>query len=252
MRRTSYGFVNPSDYTSYFDPSTNAYVYTPRNNNNYRGFVNQTSTAIDNVFDAGWRANRTHTIRPGNGIKGFFKNNFGWNKGSGLKAFGHNVGKWGNVAGGIVQGVQALSGASKLGKTRKGIDTTVDDILTMYAKNPLAVSYLTEDQKNTLRNLKNGAYGKGASFKDYLPNSVGDVLRPMLGAGIGFLTGGIPGALINGIGGHVNEGIINANESQQKKLTDLNALYDVLQQAELEHQMLQRANAQRMMYSHYM
>jgi hypothetical protein len=186
------------------------------------------------------------------GLKGLFnKQNFGWSKGKGLKAFGKNVGKWGNVAGGVMQGISALSNINQLGNAK---DTTADlqnQILNSYNSNPMAGLYMTAEQKKLLRDLKNNGADTSVDLGDFVPNSVGDLVSPLIQGGLGFATGGIPGAIIGGVGGLANAGLENATESQQLRNAELEALLASLEDAEMQYQQLLRSGAQRRFQQFY-
>ena len=198
-------------------------------------------TATDVAGEGIGAAIKAKSVAP---LKGLFnKANYGWSKGSGLKAFGKNVGKAGNIASGVIQGIQAGVGIHNLDKKRDSLDDLTNDIMLSYASNPMAGISLTDEQKRLLRELDKGKYNEKTSFSNYLPNSVGDVLRPFIQSGIGLATGGVPGAIIGGVGGTVNEGLDNANEAQQQKIAELEALLSALQESEMQYKNMMRANA---------
>ena len=186
------------------------------------------------------------------GLKGVFnKQNFGWSKGKGLKAFGKNVGKWGNVAGGAIQGISALSNINQLDSAKSTTEDLQNQILNAYNSNPMAGLYLTADQKSQLRNLKNSGADTSIDFGDILPNDIGDFISPLIQGGLGFATGGIPGAIIGGAGGLINGGLENATEAQQAQNAELEALLASLEDAEMQYQQLLRSGAQRRFQEFY-
>ena len=207
-----------------------------------RGILDRAvDTGMDVAGEGIGAAAKAKSVAP---LKGLFnKANYGWSKGSGLKAFGKNVGKAGNIASGVIQGIQAGVGIHNLDKKRDSLDDLTNDIMLSYASNPMAGISLTDEQKRLLRELDKGKYNEKTSFSNYLPNSVGDVLRPFIQSGIGLATGGVPGAIIGGVGGTVNEGLDNANEAQQQKIAELEALLSALQESEMQYKNMMRANA---------
>ena len=62
-----------------------------------------TDAAFDVGVDKAFSKKGAKTASGNGGLKNFYTNkivpNFGWSKSSGIKAFGKNVGKWGNIAG---------------------------------------------------------------------------------------------------------------------------------------------------------
>jgi hypothetical protein len=186
------------------------------------------------------------------GLKGLFnKQNFGWSKGKGLRAFGKNVGKWGNVAGGVAQGISALNNLNQLDDAK---DTTADlqnQVLNSYNSNPMAGLYMTAEQKKLLRDLKNNGADTSVDLGDFMPDSIGDLVSPLIQGGLGFATGGIPGAIIGGVGGLANSGLKNATEAQQRQNAELEALLASLEDAELQYQQMLRSGAQRRFQQFY-
>ena len=186
------------------------------------------------------------------GLKGLFnKNNFGWSKGSGVKAFGKNVGKWGNIAGGAMQGIQALSNINQLDQVNDAAQDLESQILTSYGSNPNAGLALTADQKKLLRDLKTNGVDTSVGLDDLMPDSLGDLVSPVLQGGLGFLTGGIPGAVIGGVGGLVNTGLSGATEDAQRRNAELEALLNTLEEAEMQHQQMLRSGAQQRALAYY-
>ena len=177
----------------------------------------------------------------GGGLGGWFKNNFGYSKGSGIKAFGQNLGKAGNVAGGLLYGTQALKGMSDLNKQNKTTDDLINDIIISYGNNPIANSYLTSDQKSLLRKAKRGDLKTDITPGDFIPDDIGDFLD--IGKGVLFgIPGGIPGMIIGGVGSAVNSGLTDANNSQVQQNAELEALLASLEDAEMQYQSMKRPN----------
>lgn len=168
--------------------------------------------------------------------------NYGWSKGSGLKMFGKNVGKWGNVAGGVMQGIDALQGIGDYSDTLNSNEDLMSKIQTSAMGNPLLSHYLTTDQLNLLGDIQDGRYSSDASFDDFISGAASGLGGAAVGAGLGFLTGGIPGAVIGGAGSLINSGIDNLSASAGQNTAELQALYQALMDAEMQYKSMKRPN----------
>lgn len=168
--------------------------------------------------------------------------NYGWSKGSGLKAFGKNVGKWGTVAGGVMQGVDALQGIGDYQDTLNANDDLMSKIQVSALGNPLLSSYLTQDQLNLLGDVQDGRYDTDADFGDFLKGAVGGVGNAIVPTLAGFAVGGIPGAVIGGAGSLVNSGIDNLSATSGQNTAELQALYQALQDADAQYRSMKRPN----------
>ena len=164
------------------------------------------------IFGPGYQSGQSEQIPP---LSGGFKDLFGklWNKNSGIA----KVGKIANIGGGVYQGGKALSNLISLNAAGDDLDTLRSDILASAYNNPLSNDYLSADQKKLLRELKSGSYSSktasnalGAGFGGALTS----LPKALINAGLGFVTGGIPGAAIQGIGTLTNAGIQGATSSK--------------------------------------
>lgn len=168
--------------------------------------------------------------------------NYGWSKNSGLKAFGKNVGKWGNIAGGVMQGFDALQGIGDYSDTLNSNEDLMSKIQASAMGNPLLSHYLTSDQLDLLGDVQDGRYSSDAGFDDFMHGAMGGLGGAAVGAGLGFLTGGIPGAVIGGAGSLINSGIDNLSASAGQNTAELQALYQALQDAEMQYKSMKRPN----------
>ena len=184
--------------------------------------------------------------KPGNKLNNLYTTkiapNFGWSKGGGVKAFGKDVGKWGNRIGFAMQGVEALGNLQDLNKTQSTTGDLIGDVLNSANSNPLVSSYLTPDQMSLLRKAKRGDLEPETEFEDFLPNDMSDFGDILKDAGLGLLIGGIPGALIGGIGGAVNSGLSGATEDQAQQNAELEMLLQALEDANMQYQSMKRPN----------
>jgi hypothetical protein len=160
-----------------------------------------------------------------------------WSKAGGIKV--SNIGKMSNIGSGIGQGIQAIGNLKNISDTSSNISDLRGDILTQYSSNPLANYYLTPDQKQMIRQIKRGTYDDGGS-SGILKGIGSGLLGTVANAGIGYLTGGIPGAIIGGVGGLVNSGMQGYNQAQQSKASELEALYQALNEANMQYQSMKR------------
>ena len=147
--------------------------------------------------------------------------------------------------------ISALKGISDYQRNRGDTQDMINKILTSANSNGNWRYDLSQDQLNTLRQLQNGSFDKGADFEasDLLSNIGGTVTGALSGAIMG---GGIPGALLGAAGGLI-KGVSNSvNNRQQLKTSQLQDLYSTLYDSEMRtKQMRGDAANQRFMRSIY-
>jgi len=160
--------------------------------------------------------------------------------GSGLKAFGKNVGGIANIANIGVQGVDALKGISEYSDSKESNEDLMRDIRTSAMGNPLLSSYLTSDQMNLLDKVKRGNYDNSSDIEDFLSGAIGGVGDAAMGALSGGLFGGLPGAIIGGVGGLINSGIDGLTSANSANSAELAALYQALTDAEMQYKAMRR------------
>lgn len=183
-------------------------------------------------------------------LQGFFdknvKPNVGWSAGKGLRLGDMSMGKVANPINALVQTGQALGNVGELADTYDTTNDILSDIINSASSNPIANMYLNADQKNLLNKVKNDSIDDGISFGDFIPDDFQGWLGALAPLVIGGVTGGIPGAVIGGLGGIVNSGLEGANQDQIRQQSELNALLQALQEAEMQQQVAKRQRYQNM------
>ena len=183
--------------------------------------------------------------RTGKSLKDLFQKNINlknvWNKKQGIAPLG--IGKFANIGSGITQGIQGIQNLSNLGQSTSDYNDLQGDILAAYSSNPLASSYLSPDQMRMIRQIRRGNLPENTTATQGAFNEiVGNLGNTLTSAGIGLATGGIPGALIGGIGGLVNSGLSGANKAKQSNISQLDALYQNLLDAQAQYNAMKRPN----------
>lgn len=172
----------------------------------------------------------------------FAPEGFDWTKGSGLKMFGKNVGKGANVVSGVVQGAQALKGISDYSKARQSNEDMLDDIIVSATSNPLLSSYLTSDQMRLVNAIRKGNYDTSSDVGDFFKGIGSGLGNAALSTLSGFVTGGVPGAIIGGVGSLANSGISGLSAGTEEESAELAALYQALMDAEAQYRSMKRPN----------
>lgn len=150
---------------------------------------------------------------------------------------GVSLGKIANIANVAMQLGQAGYGLYQNAGTSEDIQDLIHDIRSLKISNPMYASNLTPDQKELLRSLDSTSE---ADFGDITGGVVSGLPSTLLSTGMGFLAGGIPGAVIAGLGGLANSGISGYNQGQQERMAELMGLYDALQAGYDEWRMMRR------------
>lgn len=203
------------------------------------------ASGLKNAF-AGWK-NKASTL--GNTISDYINPNaYGWTKGSGLKFTNPstgkltNLGKWSNIAGGVMQGVDALGALATYGDLTNDANSLQSNIRIASMGNPLLSSYLTPEQLSLLSSIEDGRYNMSDGYEFSLSSLLGGLTEAVPAALIGGATGGIPGAVIGGVGSLINSGLDSFNASNQNSVNELQALYTALQDANAQYQSMKRPN----------
>ena len=170
----------------------------------------------------------------------------GWNKKSGLSAFGKNIGKYAPLFQAGVSSIQALQGLSDISNANIDYNTLKSDILSEAMSNPLASYDLTTEQNKLLYDLKKGRDTTTADVGDILNGIGSDLPNIALQALMGGLTGGIPGAIVGGVGNLINSGITGYSQGQQKQFSQLQNLYNTLMQSGNNYRSMLRPNLSRL------
>ena len=137
-----------------------------------------------------------------------------------------------NAAAAIGQGVGAVSNISKLSQGASNMSDLRGQVLNAYSAANAPYYNLDPSQMSKIRRLQRG-------YEDADKPGIGDAISGigsnipsiLMQAGMGFLSGGVPGAIINGVGGAVNSGLEGVNKKQQQKAAELESLYGSLMQA---------------------
>ena len=137
-----------------------------------------------------------------------------------------------NTMAAIGQGVGALSNISKLSQGASNLDDLRGQVLNSYSAANAPYYNLDPSQMSKIRRLQRGYTDADKPGLGDAVSNIGSSLPSILmQAGAGFMSGGVPGAIINGIGGAVNAGLEGVNKKQQQKAAELESLYGSLMQA---------------------
>lgn len=151
---------------------------------------------------------------------------------------GTPLGSLANLGSAAIQGVKGIKGVYDNIQGDTDYNDLKDKLGLAIASNPMYDMYLTSEDENYLRKMNNG------TLKDNVSNvaegAVKGIPSALLQAGAGYLTGGIPGAIINGVGGLANSAISGYNKGTQEASAKLSGIYDRLKQAESEYQNMRR------------
>lgn len=168
--------------------------------------------------------------------------NIKWGKGTGLNIKGVPIGNIANVAGGVIQGADALMGIGNYVNSQADNDALMSQIRTSAMGNPLLSSYLTSDQLNTLGAIQRDTYRDEAGLDDFFKGAVGGIGKAIPATLLGLATGGGVGAAIGGLGSLANSGIDALSEASGENTAELQALYQALQDAEMQYKAMKRPN----------
>ena len=142
-----------------------------------------------------------------------------------------------NIGGGIYHGINALSGLNSNASSQKDLESLKRDI-TLATTNPMYDMYLNAADEKLLREMNNSnTSGNWTAAGNNIMNSIPQAL---LNAGLGFLTGNIPGAVIQGIGTLANAGIQGYGQGTEEQYNKLQGLYDKLQRANDDYRSMKR------------
>ena len=167
-------------------------------------------------------------------------NNINWSRGSGINAYGYNLGGAATKLGGLALAGKALGKSQELNKSYDVTQDLINKATLSANSNPLVNSYLTSNQRALLNKAKNGYLASEGSISDYIPDDAsgwGDAIKAAV---IGYVTGGIPGAVVGGLGTAANSGLESAAAEQAQQQAELEALLMALEDAELQYQSMRR------------
>lgn len=161
-------------------------------------------------------------------------NNPFWTKAGGIDG----LGKLANVGGAVVQGGKAIGNLVSADQAQSNYDDLAKDIRMTAAANPLAYSNMSMADKKLLRQIKSGTSKN--NFGNIMTGVTKGLPKILGNTALGFVTGGIPGAIIQGAGTAVNKGIEGYTSGTEESQGQLQALYDKLLQSEQEYNMMKR------------
>lgn len=163
-----------------------------------------------------------------------------WTKGSGIQAWGKDIGGMYNVGNALLQGYNAAQGLQGLADVRDAGEDTISNILSGAANSPTIYYDLSPDQRDLLRQLKRGSYSNSADLSDVdLLGALGDTAMGVLGG----IPGGIPGMIIGGLGGAANSVIGDLTSASANNNAELEALYRAVLESEQYHNQMRRQRA---------
>lgn len=169
-----------------------------------------------------------------------------WTKGTGLKAYGHNIGGLASTAQGLYGAYQIADALSENTKAKNTTEDITSDILTAAAGNPMAAYDLTADQKRLLGELKRGSYEDSSDMGSL---DWGAGLSGALKGGVaGFLGGGTLGAAVGALSSGVPAAMRGMASEQERKNAELEALYAALSESDARYRDARRQKAMRMYY----
>lgn len=177
-----------------------------------------------------------------NKAQGWVGKNFRWSPSQGAQLFGKNMGGIANGINAGIQGIQAVQGINNLSNSTDELEDLLNEIVIASSSNPLVNSYLTPSQKSLLQKVNRGKFDTSVDFGDFIPQDLSGLGDVLLSTGGGLLTGGVPGAIIGGVGGIVNAGLDNANSEQARQIAELEALLMALEDADMQYQSMKRPN----------
>ena len=201
---------------------------------------------LKNAFK-GWKDKASNF---GSKATGFIDPNaYAWSKSGGLTFTNPNsgnvtnLGKWGNLASGAMQAIDAAKGISDYESIKQDNEDLMSSIRSSAMGNPLLSSYLTADQLDLLGDIQDGRYNASdAGLDTFLGGAVKGIGNAIVPTALGFLTGGVPGAIIGGAGTLINSGIGNLSAEAGNNTSELQALYQALQDADAQYRSMKRPN----------
>lgn len=152
---------------------------------------------------------------------------------------GTSLGSMANIGSGVVQGGMAAKGLYDNYNAGRDFNSLKNDINLSMASNPMYDMYLTSEDEKYLRQMKNGTMSSD-NWNNAADNVIKSLPSTLLQAGIGLASGGIPGAIINGIGGLVNSGVKGYGQGTQEDISRLEGIYNRLKQSEEEYRSMKR------------
>lgn len=181
-------------------------------------------------------------------LKGFYDKatapELDYTKGSGLQAYGKNIGKAMNWANALYQGYNLAQGLGDIGDANELSDDLMADTIASSYNSPTIQYDLSPEQLDMLREVRSGSYDNSAGLSDIdLLGVLGDTAMGVL-TGIG---GGGVGMAVGGIGGLLNSITGDLNSAKDRNNAELEALYNAVLASEQQHNALKRQRAYAML-----
>ena len=148
-----------------------------------------------------------------------------------------------NTLSGIYQGGKALKGLYENTQKDSDLESIKNDINLQLASNPMYDMYLDANDERTLRELRNGTLNN--NWAKSAEGAVKGIPQAALSALIGGFTGGVPGALIGGLGSLGNSAIQGYGQGSEETASKLQGLYGRLKQADEEYRSMKRPSGLR-------
>lgn len=169
------------------------------------------------------------------------KNIVNYNAKNGLSLGGKSVGKLIPVGVTIYQLLDALGGWNEMSDINEDARGIESQILASAAGNPILNKQLSSEDLNLLNKLRRGNYSAVSDLSGATSN-MGNMLSSVGTGALMGLAGGVPGALAGAIGGAINAGIDNMNAETTGNISELEALYQRVLDAEQRFKSMQRPN----------
>lgn len=144
---------------------------------------------------------------------------------------------------GLYQGGKALKGLYENISNEQDLDSLKKDVNLQIASNPMYDMYMDAGDEKLLRQMKNGTLTN--NWSGALEGTVKGIPQAGLTALMEGLVGGIPGALIGGLGSLGNSAIQGYGQGTQEAQAQLQGLYGRLRQANEEYRTMKRPSGLR-------
>lgn len=151
---------------------------------------------------------------------------------------GMSLGSLANIGMGLYQGGTALKGLYDNMNSDTDLRSLKDDINLELASNPMYDTYLDAADEKLIRQVKNGSLTN--NWGGAMSGALQGIPKAALTAALGYLTGGVGGAAIGGIGSLVNSGISGYGRENEQASAKLQGLYDKLRRAGEDYRTMKR------------
>lgn len=148
-----------------------------------------------------------------------------------------------NTLSGIYQGGKAIKGLYDNSTKDADYNDLKKDITLQIASNPMYDMYMDASDEKLLRQMNNGTLTD--NWSNAMSEGVKGIPQAAGAAILGGLTGGVPGALIGGLGSLANSGISGYGKGTEEANAKLQGLYSRLKQADEEYRTMKRPSGLR-------